>query len=1168
MNNSKNLLIAFLFFAFFSFIIFNELPFNNSMRSKTPAKHFKKYEKKEQKLREAKDDNPEQYIKYEKEIRTLPGKAEPDYTSNYRIKEYLKAFGVSDINSIKFRKTNSTISWEERGPANVQGRTRAVVADPRDNTGSTWLIGSVGGGVWKTTDSGKHWQNLTEGLPNLSTSSLAICKNTPDIIYVGTGEGFYNIDAIGGSGIWKSTDGGNSWTQLSSTTNAAQFRDVTRIVVNPADANELVVTTNHNTNRLSKILRSSDGGASWQETLVDSSSNDFQQIVADPGNFNNLYATSYGKGVYKSTDAGKSWNYSSSGIDLINLGRLEMAVSPVNSNNLFLVADQNGKAVFYFSNNSGVSWKKFKPDKNWLGSQGWYDNVVTADLFDEYSCYVGGIDIMKVTVSGSSLIVKVITDVYGNYNQKSKGVHPDQHAITLIALNKSQKTFRMILGNDGGVFYSDDAGSTFTKTGNGLNTSQFYSADKTNGSNQYIGGTQDNGTHISPSGFNPNATTSWTQVVGGDGFASAWNYSDPSEVLASLYNDLIVKSTDGGRNFKNNSPPLLQDDSAPFITHIAKSNQDPYLIFTYSGAGIWRSDNFADTWNFIPVKSGSYKGASSFTQVEISLANPQIVWAASIVGPSDSALVSTDGGFTFNKTQPIGFIPKMRLSGLTTDPTNPNTAYLLFSAANKPKIIRTTDLGKTWKELSGFGLNGNSSNGFPDVAVYSLLVMPFNTNIIWAGTEIGIFESTDDGGNWHPLQSGLPATSIWQMRIVNNQVVVATHGRGVWTATLNELSGYEPPSVTLPPQLKGLSINKNTVALNLILRSNYDSTHILFDNRVMSVIFNTRPTDTTVTLHYSPSNTVTRKIQAISFKGSKEYKSGFVFQTFYNYSHPVAAYATDFSDNGADFELNGFDITKEKGFSDKALNSPHPYNDAKEITATLLKPIIVASNNAFLSYKDVALVEPGEANTKFGDPYFYDYVVVEATGNGGNWIPLSDGYDARFDQNWLSYFNNNAAPDSSLFRNHTVDLLKSFNPGDTILVRFRLFADTYTHGFGWVVDNLEIQKKLTDVEDKSILPGKYALLQNYPNPFNPTTTIEFSIPEIQKNIKEENPGVNEVLLKVYDVLGKEVKTLVNKKLKPGNYKVRFNANNLPSGVYFYRLKAGNFSGVKKMILLK
>ena len=214
-------------------------------------------------------------------------------------------------------------------------------------------------------------------------------------------------------------------------------------------------------------------------------------------------------------------------------------------------------------------------------------------------------------------------------------------------------------------------------------------------------------------------------------------------------------------------------------------------------------------------------------------------------------------------------------------------------------------------------------------------------------------------------------------------------------------------------------------------------------------------------------------------------------------------------------------------------------------------------------------MEPGDSGSVFGDSNFWDYVIVEATMDGFNWIPLSDGYDSRFDQAWSTDFNTNDSPDSTLFRTHSLNLTNKFKPGEKILIRFRFFADEYVNGWGWAIDNVNIQPSVLSVKDNSRIPNRFMLYQNYPNPFNPTTIIKYSIPSSPLPFGK---GLG-VRLVVYDILGKEVATLVNENQQPGNYEVTFNALsnegiNLASGVYFYRLQAGKFSETKKLILLK
>lgn len=231
-------------------------------------------------------------------------------------------------------------------------------------------------------------------------------------------------------------------------------------------------------------------------------------------------------------------------------------------------------------------------------------------------------------------------------------------------------------------------------------------------------------------------------------------------------------------------------------------------------------------------------GTASFGQVKISLANPQVVWAGSHMVEDhpmlgDSPLfVSTDGGLTFEATTIYPDVPLGAVTGVETHPTDENTAYALFSFANAPKILRTRDLGQTWEDISGFGTGSTSTNGFPNVAVFSLLVMPYDTDIIWAGTEIGLFESTDGGATWHAADNGFPHVAVFEMVIVNDQVVVATHGRGVWSVSLPQLQGYEPPPATRAVRLNSVSSGTaGIISVNASLRSPYDSTQVVVDGQ-------------------------------------------------------------------------------------------------------------------------------------------------------------------------------------------------------------------------------------------------------------------------------------------------------------------------------------------------
>ena len=1112
-------------------------------------------------------DHPDLFAQYEHDIRTPEGKAHPEYPVNYQIKELMKAKGVRSTLTLKkaFIKVGNR-HWIERGPGNVSGRTRGIVVDPDDPTASTWYVGSVGGGVWKTTDAGNSWINLTPELPNLATSTIAMAASNHDVMYVGTGEGYYNVDEIDGTGIWKTTDRGKTWRQLPATLDRNKFRNIMRIVVDPNDENLVLVASGISFNGgtdASQILRSTDGGETWA-TVLNAGSNTITQIVPAPSNFNVLYATITAVGVYKSFNGGKTWYKKSNG--LTHVGRMELAVSPVDPQRVYISAEGGIKgATFYYSKDGGENWTGINPKYNWLGGQGWYDNTIAADPYDINVCYVGGINLWRITLTGdNSIQQEVITDGYGQYGGWDKGVHVDHHNIVLVKTDTSAHMFRLVNANDGGVSYSDDKGKSFVQPHNGYNTTQFYGVDKRNGADEYIGGMQDNSCWRSPSGISADSLSHWSFQWGGDGFQVAWHYNDPNKILASSQFNSIGRSLDGGKTYQYITGTVrdVGSDRAPFFTKIAKSNQDPDLIFIVGSSGVWRSSDFGSTWRLIKLTGGDYGGTSSFGQLEISLADPQIIWVGNNLRKGGGMFVSRNGGFNFEKTNGYELRNLQRITGFTTDPIDSKTALVTFSYAKLPKILKTTDLGKTWTDISGFGENDSSSAGFPDVAVYDALIMPYDRNVIWAGTEIGIFETTDGGAKWHFLDSNLPAVAVYQMKIVNDQVVIATHGRGVWSLTMPELAGYEPKPVKLAPVLSEVNYSLTGVTYRISLRDVYDSTHVLADSIVLGTIFNSSPTDTVVTVPFKPDESGKVNFSVVSFDGEREIRTESFPITVYVVKDPITSYASDFSEDDGLFIGDGFSIKREFGFrGDIAIHSKHPYENNKTITYTLIRPIIIADSNAFLNYKDIAIVEPGEAGSEFGDPTFYDYVIVEGSKDGVNWKPFADGYDARYDSAWLDVYNNGGRV-FDLYVEHKLNMLDTFNAGDTVLIRFRLFADAEENGWGWAIDNLEIQKHLTAVEEKNLAPSKFALLQNYPNPFNPSTTISYSIPTF--NGKQ---SLN-VTLNVYNTLGQKVATLVNKAQAQGNYSVQFNANNLPSGVYFYRLRAGNFVATKKMVLLK
>lgn len=1200
----------------------------------------------------AKPDKPSMFAKYHQSIRTLDGAEKPTYSPNYKMVELEKAKqNVFEFSAKKKAAPTTEMQWRELGPGNVSGRTRGLIIDPDDETQNTWITGSVSGGIWRTTNAGASWTNLTPDLPNLSTVCIAMAGSDHNTIYAGTGEGFYNTDAVRGAGILKSTDRGATWTQLNSTTSSYDFSYVNRLIVDPSNADVVVAVTN------TGIFKTTDGGSSWNSKFSNGSR--IQHIIYNLNDFNIQYAGSNGVGVLKSVDAGENWEVV---LDKGN-GRYELAISPNTPTTVYAL---NQESELFVSYNAGLSWSRTQittgnTDK-FLSGQGWYDNTIAVAPNNHKQVFIGGVNLYKVSVIGEGesqeifysagtenissfmqlinfggnnlggkLNLEIDSDVtivpfeirfgenkrqkayrftvpegatngvasssysYNDYvevpfevwdtennrqlmvsfrDQDRNGVfnlteyddnaatgreyifihatsynetpsnlitktaghtykqmafiwpvaqtnytwdasvlpdskiylnkhvsvdqnlnsikiadwagrgapyvHADNHNIQIT--ERAGDPFRIVVANDGGVGYSDNGGASWSNPANGYNTTQFYGIDKHPTLDRYIGGTQDNGTWISPE--DPTSLSNWTEATGGDGFDVVWHSTDPNKVIASIYYNRLYVSNNGGQRFTQlTSSDNLTDygkGKAPFITQIANSTNAPNRLYLIGPSGVSRSVDFGETWNLAFVATNwGYNGQG---QIAISEANPEIVWAGCGMSSGAAVQISTDGGASFVSTsrysRSLGVI-----SGLATHPTKPNTAFALFSIQGYAKILRTDDKGQTWTDISQFNNQGVSTNGFPDVAVYSLQVMPHNTDEIWVGTEIGLFISRDNGATWQYADNGLPAVSIWDIKIRGDEVVLGTHGRGVWTVTIPELA-----NATRAPVILAAAINpERKGAIKYNYPSVYDSVHVISNNEIVKrITSDLQVVEDGVMTFDIGADVENISVQLKAFKAETEYLSKIVEINVGEVAQPVNTYANNFEgDNLSDFYGDGFSVTTNGALTGRAIHTQHPYVVNKDIFYTLKVPIEVTARasdgKAYIQYDDIPMIEPGEPNVVYGENFFLDYVVLQGSKDGIGWIDIGDGYDFNLIKTKaleLDVANEWGIPVDGLYKRHKKDLLEYFEEGDIIFIRFKLHSGLRNAGWGWAIDNIEIQQQIFTSNKIS----KLSDVVIYPNP--------------------------------------------------------------------------------------
>jgi hypothetical protein len=350
---------------------------------------------------------------------------------------------------------------------------------------------------------------------------------------------------------------------------------------------------------------------------------------------------------------------------------------------------------------------------------------------------------------------------------------------------------------------------------------------------------------------------------------------------------------------------------------------------------------------------------------------------------------------------------------------------------------------------------------------------------------------------------------------------------------------------------------KESIEIRPNMFTSFDSVYIYIEEMLYKKKLNVSQTDSIMSFNYPIDVSQLIKIRIIAYFDTLKAISKELPLEIYSFKNPINAYITDFEDLPVGhFIGTGFSIDKPFGFRDYAIHSQHDYESNSDLTFTLIYPIVVDEGNSIFTYSDVTIVEPGDSNTSFGNKNFNDYVVVEATKDLEQWIPLTDGYDASLHDDWLNAWDNGALY-RNLYKQHSINIKDTYETGDTILMRFRLFSNELINGWGWTIDSLIIQDFPKSIGENFTISNEFILEQNYPNPFNPVTRISYTLPK-----------AGHVTLTVYNNLGERINILVDSFKRAGTHEINFNGTNFASGVYYVRLSSKNHTEIKKISLIK
>lgn len=716
------------------------------------------------------------------------------------------------------------------------GRVTAVEGVP--SRPNTFYMGTTGGGVWISNDNGENWKNITDGYLNVgSVGAVTVAPSDPNVIYAGTGSACPRGNISMGDGMYKSTDSGKTWQHIG-LPKAGLIGDV---IVDPHNPDRVYVAALGNifgSNPERGVYRSRDGGQSWEKVLFASEQTGAVDLSINPQNPRVLYAAMWraerkpwtlidgGKegGVWKSTDGGDNWKKLGGGMPDGVLGRIGIDVSPANPDRVWVIVetDKEEEGGLYRSDDAGKTFKRINRNHE-LRSRAWYYNHVHADPKDPETVYVSNAGFYK-SVNGGESFERVATP------------HGDNHALWI----NPDDTNIMINGNDGGANVSVDGAQTWSTQLN-QPTAEFYRATVDNQFPYRVYGAQQDNTTISVPSWNPGGITPkehWFGVGGGESGHIAVDPRDANIIYAGNYIGIITRMNRAKNHSRNVvAYPQLHDGTAPrdikyryqWNAPIRISPHNPDILY-HTSQYVHRSTNGGQSWEVIspdlttdnddyhdipggPVQH-DHTGVELYTTIfafQESPHNAGELWA----GTDDGRVhISRDNGQSWSEITPDNIPEEGTVNMIDISQHHAGRAYMAVYKYREndfnPYIYRTENYGEDWELLTD-GANGIPANHFTRVVRED----PVRENILYAGTEFGMYISLDAGKSWQSFQQNLPVTPITDLQIHEDDLVVATQGRSFWImddlSVLRQVSDQDfkndaylfKPPVALRTQLRG-----------------------------------------------------------------------------------------------------------------------------------------------------------------------------------------------------------------------------------------------------------------------------------------------------------------------------------------------------------------------------
>ncbi|HKP27964.1 MAG TPA: hypothetical protein VJU15_01085, partial [Gemmatimonadales bacterium] len=702
------------------------------------------------------------------------------------------------------RITSGTLSglrFRSLGPALTSGRIIDIAIHPSNK--STWYIAAASGGVWKTVNAGTTWTPVFEEQGSYSIGALAIDPKDPLTVWVGTGENNSQRSVGYGDGVYKSTDGGRTWTN----TGLKLSGNIGRIAIDPRNSAVVYIAAQGplwSGGGERGVYKTTDGGVTWTQVLKgDNDWTGANEVHLDPRNPDVVYAVMWqrfrrqwgfidggpGSGIQKSIDGGKTWKKLSSGLPTEEMGKIGLAVSPADPNTVYAIIEAANRAGGVFrSTDAGSSWRKMS---SYTAGPPFYYHRLFPDPREVARFY--SIDVvMQVTGDSGRTFTGLNT----------RRVHVDYHVMWVDPDNTSH----LITGNDGGLYESNDRGATWRYSAN-LPLTQFYkvAVDSATPFYNILGGTQDNNTIAGPSRTTSNrglANSDWYIVVGGDGFQPRADPANPDIVYGQFQHgelNRLDRKTGERVNIQPqadaNDPPLRWNWDSPLIL----SPHSKTRIY-FAAQRLFRSDDRGDTWRAVSgdltrnldrntlrmmgrvwsVDAIAKNTSTSFYGNIVSLDESYRREGLIYVGTDDGLVQMTDnGGQSWRVLDRVPGVPDSTyVSDLAASRHSDGTVYATFNNQKagdfKPYVMKSLDFGRTWTSITG---------NLPERgSAWTIVEDPVRPDLLFVGTEFGVFATVDGGKGWVQMKGGLPVIPIRDIAIQEREgdLVLATFGRGFY----------------------------------------------------------------------------------------------------------------------------------------------------------------------------------------------------------------------------------------------------------------------------------------------------------------------------------------------------------------------------------------------------